>query len=156
MRILITVGTTPFDQLIRFCDENLSSTLAITMQISDRAHYVPRRFASFRFTHDILARYRDADLVITHAGAGTIFTLLEMRKRIIVVPNLERNDRHQKDIANVVSQKKWGLVCWHYRDIPVLIERAADFPMTPYERKEFSGGTYIDTIINELYFSANQ
>ena len=32
MRIFITVGTTPFDKLIRFCDENLDPALEITIQ----------------------------------------------------------------------------------------------------------------------------
>jgi len=151
MKVLITVGTTPFDKLIRYCDEHLSSSLAVTMQISSNARYIPRRFAAFKFTDDVRLCYQDADLVVTHAGAGTIFTLLEMRKRIIVVPNLERDDRHQKDLASIVSQKRWGLVCWRYQDLPALIERAADFALTPYERKEFTGGPYIESIIKAVY-----
>ena len=153
MRILITVGTTPFDKLIRFCDENLDSALAITMQISNEANYIPKRFDYFKFTDDITSCYKSADLVITHAGAGTIFTLLEMRKRIIVCPNLDRDDSHQKDLAGVVSRRKWGLVCWHYQDLPELIIRASNFSMVPYERQEFFGGPYIDKIVRKLYFS---
>jgi beta-1,4-N-acetylglucosaminyltransferase len=152
MRIFITVGTTPFDKLIRFCDEELDSALAITMQISNDAHYVPQRFEYFKFADDIISCYQSADLVITHAGAGTIFTLLEMGKRIIVVPNLERDDSHQKDLAGVVSRKKWGLVCWHFQELPELIARAPEFSMVPYERQKFFGGPYIDGIVRELYF----
>lgn len=152
MIILITVGTTPFDDLIRFCDENLDSALTITMQISNEASYIPKRFDYFKFTNDIISCYRNADLVITHAGAGTIFTLLEMRKRIIVVPNLDRDDSHQKDLADVVSRKKWGLVCWRYQDLPELIVRAIDFPISLYEHQAFFGGPYINKIVRKLYF----
>ena len=156
MKILITVGTTPFDNLIRFCDENLDPTLEITMQVSNDASYVPNRFDYFKFTNDIISCYQNADLVITHAGAGTIFTLLEMRKRIIVFPNLDRDDSHQKDLAGIVSRKKWGLVCWHYQDLPELIVRAIDFPIVPYEHQEFLGGPYINNIVRKLYFGVNQ
>jgi len=153
MKILITVGTTPFDNLIRFCDENLDSALAVTMQISNEACYIPKRFEYFKFTNDITSYYQSADLVITHAGAGTVFTLLEMCKHIIVCPNLDRDDSHQKDLAGVVSRKKWGLVCWHYQDLHELIARASDFPIVPYERQEFFGGPYINKIVRKLYFS---
>jgi beta-1,4-N-acetylglucosaminyltransferase len=155
MKIFVTVGTTPFDTLIRFCDENLDSSLAITMQISNDASYIPKRFDHIKFTKDIISSYQSADLVITHAGAGTIFTLLEMRKRIIVVPNLDRDDSHQKDLAGVVEKRNWGLVCWHYQDLPELIVRAIDFLMVPYERQEFFGGPYIDNIVRKLYFGVN-
>jgi beta-1,4-N-acetylglucosaminyltransferase len=153
MRIFITVGTTPFDTLIRFCDENLDSALEVTMQVSNDASYIPKRFDSFKFTDDIISCYQNADLVITHAGAGTIFTLLEMRKRIIVFPNLDRDDSHQKDLAGVVEKNKWGLVCWSYQKLPELIMSALNFPMVPYQRQEFFGGPYIDNIIRKLYFS---
>jgi beta-1,4-N-acetylglucosaminyltransferase len=156
MRVFITVGTTPFDSLIRFCDENLDQALAITMQISKDATYIPKRFDHITFTSDIHSCYQSADLVVTHAGAGTIFTLLEMRKRIIVVPNLDRVDSHQKDLAGVVERKQWGQVCWRFQDISELLARADDFPAVPYQRQEFYGGSYIDDLARKLYFGVNQ
>ncbi len=153
MKILITVGTTPFDALIRFCDENLDPALAVTMQISDDASYIPWKFEYFKFTRDIISYYHRSDIVITHAGAGTIFSLLEMRKRIIIVPNLDRDDSHQKDLAEVVSRKKWGLVCWRYQDLPDLIVHASKIPLELYRRQEFFGGPYINKVVNELYFN---
>jgi beta-1,4-N-acetylglucosaminyltransferase len=156
MKIFITVGTTPFDSLIRFCDENLDQALAITMQISKDATYIPKRFDHITFTGDIHSCYQNADLVITHAGAGTIFTLLEMGKRIIVVPNLDRDDSHQRDLAGVVEKKQWGLVCWSFQDISELIEHALDFPAVPYQRQEFYGGSYIGDMARKLYFGEKQ
>lgn len=151
MRILITVGTTPFDKLIRFCDENLDASLAITMQISNAASYIPRRFDYFNYAHDIIFSYQSADLVISHAGAGTIFTLLEMQKRIVVVPNLDRDDSHQKDLSDVVARKKWGLVCWHFEALPDLITHSIHFDILPYEHQRFFGGRYIDNMVRDLY-----
>jgi len=121
------------------------------MQISNAASYIPRRFDYFNYANDIISSYQGADLVITHAGAGTIFTLLEMQKRIVVVPNLERDDSHQKDLSDVVARKKWGLVCWHFEALPDLIVHSTHFNMLPYEHQKFFGGGYIDNMVRELY-----
>ena len=46
---------------------------------------------------------KDSDIIITHAGVGTIMECLEMGKEIIVVPrkaeNLEHVNNHQEEIA---------------------------------------------------------
>lgn len=152
MKVLVTVGTTPFDSLIRFCDENLSSDLDLTLQLSDKGVYLPKRFKFFRFADNIAEYYGNSDVVITHAGAGTVFNLLELGKHIIVVPNLDRDDGHQKDLAKVIEKKRWGLVCWKLDMLPALIEEAMACELAPYDRQEFSGGTLINEMIKNLYF----
>lgn len=156
MRILVTVGTTPFDDLVRVCDEKLDAALTLTIQISNTARYVPKRFPYFRFADKITPYYESADLVIAHAGAGTVFRLLDMGKRLIVVPNLKRDDCHQKDLAAVVARKKWALVCWRLEDLPGLISGAFEQPLAAYERQEFFGGSYINRIIDALYGSEKE
>ena len=152
MKVLVTVGTTPFDSLIRFCDENLSSDFDLTLQLSNKGIYLPKRFNFFRFADNIAEYYDNSDVVITHAGAGTIFNLLERGKHIIVVPNLDRDDGHQRDLAEIISQKKWGLVCWELDTLPALIEKAATCELLPYDGQKFSGGPFINELIKNLYF----
>ena len=52
---------------------------------------------------------KDSDIIITHAGVGTIMECLEMDKEIIVVPrkveNLEHVNNHQEEIAFEMEQK---------------------------------------------------
>ena len=52
---------------------------------------------------------KDSDIIITHAGVGTIMECLEMGKEIIVVPrkaeNLEHVNNHQEEIAFEMEQK---------------------------------------------------
>lgn len=52
---------------------------------------------------------KDSDIIITHAGVGTIMECLEMYKQIIVVPrkveNLEHVNNHQEEIAFEMEQK---------------------------------------------------
>ena len=55
---------------------------------------------------------KDSDIIITHAGVGTIMECLEMGKEIIVVPrkveNLEHVNNHQEEIA--FEMEKNGLL----------------------------------------------
>ena len=52
---------------------------------------------------------KDADIIITHAGVGTIMECLERNKEIIVVPrkveNLEHVNNHQEEIAFEMEKK---------------------------------------------------
>lgn len=52
---------------------------------------------------------KDSDIIITHAGVGTIMECLEMGKEIIVVPrkveNLEHVNNHQEEIAFEMKKK---------------------------------------------------
>lgn len=105
LNILITVGTTKFDELIEFAD-NLSEIYEhkFIAQISN-GEYRPKNMEHFEFSDNINEFYEWADIVICHAGAGTIYTLLEMNKKVIVVPNQIRVDKHQNDIATAMSNK---------------------------------------------------
>lgn len=44
------------------------------------------------------ARFKEYDLIITHAGAGTVFFLLKCNLPFIAVPNIERRDTHQLEL----------------------------------------------------------
>ena len=52
---------------------------------------------------------KESDIIITHAGVGTIMECLEMDKEIIVVPrkveNLEHVNNHQEEIAFEMEKK---------------------------------------------------
>ncbi len=82
MRFFITVGTTPFDDLIKTCDKltrNFVDTEFIA-QISNGS-YEPSNMNYFSFTDDINSFYSNSDLIICHSGAGTVYRLLELGKK---------------------------------------------------------------------------
>jgi len=47
--------------------------------------------------------YERADLVISHAGSGTILDVLRLRKPLIVVPNPSLLDNHQQELADALA-----------------------------------------------------
>ncbi|WP_415837668.1 PssE/Cps14G family polysaccharide biosynthesis glycosyltransferase, partial [Shewanella livingstonensis] len=104
---------------------------------SDSGEYSPRNGSFFSFANEINELYDSADLIITHAGAGSIYTLLEMNKKIIIVPNFERVDKHQSDIANYMAINKHALVCSDVADIGRFIEMTKGFQFVPFEKISF-------------------
>lgn len=139
MNILITVGTTKFDSLIRNVDIYASkhSSINFNFQISEDAEYFPSMGAYFDFTNRIDELYDCADLIITHAGAGSIYKLLEMQKKIIIVPNSERVDKHQFDIANFMKKNKHALVCTDVTAIGRFIEMAMYYEFVIFNKVPF-------------------
>lgn len=122
LHLLVTVGTTPFDSLIRELDILIGqgrhgSNLRARFQVSAAATYFPVNGTWIRFSSEIRDEYQQADIVVCHAGAGTVFTLLEMQKRIVVVPNISRRDKHQLDIATWVDSNQYALVARSGTDV---------------------------------------
>uniref|UniRef100_A0A8D0QIE1 UDP-N-acetylglucosamine transferase subunit ALG13 n=1 Tax=Sus scrofa TaxID=9823 RepID=A0A8D0QIE1_PIG len=77
----------------------------LVLQIG-RGKVVPEPFSTESFTLDVY-RYKDslkedlqkADLVISHAGAGSCLETLEKRKPLVVVINEKLMNNHQLELA---------------------------------------------------------
>ncbi|KAF8759131.1 hypothetical protein RHS01_02649 [Rhizoctonia solani] len=58
----------------------------------------------WRFNPELSKYFREADLVISHAGSGTILEVLRLPKPLIVVPNETLLDNHQVELADALSE----------------------------------------------------
>lgn len=111
-KCFITVGTTKFDNL---CEYILTSTILtvlkklgckeITFQIGN-SDTEPGKFVKdgvklnlFRFKDSIQEEIMEADLIISHAGAGSCLEALEQNKPLLVVVNEDLMDNHQLELA---------------------------------------------------------
>jgi beta-1,4-N-acetylglucosaminyltransferase len=94
----------------------------IEFQVSN-GKYVPVNHKYYKFMDQsaIETKYKEADIIITHVGAGTIYKLLELGKKFIVVPNLERIDKHQRDIADYISREKYAFVAYNFNQLSIFI-----------------------------------
>ena len=116
MKIFIVVGTQePFDRMIKAIDEwaAMHPEHFIFAQVS-KSKYQPK---AFKFTDFITPelfdlRFNEADLIISHAGMGTIISALANGKPIIVMPRLAANHEHRNDhqLATAKSFEKLGFV----------------------------------------------
>lgn len=55
----------------------------------------------FDFAPNLDLHMRRADLVISHAGSGSLFEALRLRKAIIAVPNAILMDNHQAELVGL-------------------------------------------------------
>jgi len=114
--IFATVGTQlPFDRMIRAIDEwsALSGRSDILAQIGV-SDFRPRHIQWVQSLRpaEFDRRFSEADLIISHAGMGTIITALELGKPIIVVPRRADLGEHRNDhqLATAKRFADMGLV----------------------------------------------
>ena len=137
MKIFFTVGTTRFDSLIEsVAGDSYFREHECTLQVGPGGRKL-RGFECFDYTKNIDAYYDAADVVVTHAGAGSIYKLLEMRKRIVVVPNTDRLDAHQSDIANYMDKNGYAIAADDLSRLSECVRRAAEADLKPFEKTDF-------------------
>jgi len=135
--VFVTVGTTSFDALVEAMDsEELIQTLiekgydSLTIQ-RGRGAYVPKHVVSatstssrsstsarrtffkvdvVEFLPSLDGVLKDASLVISHAGAGSVFESLSLGKPTLVVVNESLMDNHQVELAETLASL--GHVAW--------------------------------------------
>jgi UDP-N-acetylglucosamine transferase subunit ALG13 len=133
VRILVVVGSGEFEELVEHVDRLHRPEHSFILQIGLGA-YEPRRHPWFRFADDLAPFYREADLVISHGGLGTLLECLQAEKRVIAVPNLHRKDHHQIEIVQELARQGHLLCCPDVSQIGALVDRAVDYPFVPYVR----------------------
>jgi len=116
MKIFIVTGTQePFDRLIKAVDEWAGAHPGNTIlaQISN-ASYKPQnmQWVDFIPPQEFDQQFRDAELIMSHAGMGTIISALRYSKPIVVMPRLAQFREHRNDhqLATARSFEKLGFV----------------------------------------------
>lgn len=99
--IFVTVGTQlPFERLIKTIDLWAKSNpdVEVVMQTGETI-YQPSYCKSIPFTdpQEWEALFNRADLVISHAGMGTILKSLDYAKPLIIMPRLAAYGEHRND-----------------------------------------------------------
>ncbi|XP_059275879.1 uncharacterized protein LOC132030315 isoform X2 [Lycium ferocissimum] len=123
--VFVTVGTACFDALVRAVDtpqvknelfRNGYTNILIQM---GRGSYIPNKLTVgngsavleyFTFSSSIAGYLKEASLVISHAGSGSIFETLRLGKPLIVVVNEDLMDNHQSELAEELADRK-HLLC---------------------------------------------
>ena len=126
--IFVTVGQhpQPFDRLIRAVDELKEPVLA---EIGCSA-YVPKncRWERFMERSEFIRSCRDADVVVTHGGVGSIITALEFGRPVVAVPRLSRygehSNDHQLDIVNELARAGRIVALFDVNGLAQAIEKA--------------------------------
>jgi UDP-N-acetylglucosamine transferase subunit ALG13 len=119
--IFVTVGTneTPFDRLVQAVDA-LDRDDVLVQYGSSAVRPTRAKGIDFLPYEDLVEHVRASDVVVTHAGAGSVLVAIANGKRPIVMPRLHRLgeavDDHQLWFARRLEE----------RGLAVVAEEAAD------------------------------
>lgn len=136
--ILVCVGASEykFDRLLvmidELCNEGILTGSDIIAQIGN-ADYKPRNYKSFSLIgRDDFQNYMEnADLIITHAGTGSVIPPLKLGKKVIILPRLEKYkehlDDHQLELRDVFTSAGYTLSAENIDELRVAVERMSTF-----------------------------
>lgn len=141
IKVFVTVGTTEFDELIQAIDQTCGNKpgLEIVAQISQSSIYKPVNIGFFEFSNKVESYIDNADIIITHAGAGSVYSMLEKGKKLIIVPNLSRIDHHQSELANYVEKHNYAHTCYSLDSLCDLIYSVVESSFDVYKKEDFFG-----------------
>ncbi|XP_076227048.1 alg13 UDP-N-acetylglucosaminyltransferase subunit isoform X2 [Nomia melanderi] len=119
-KVFVTVGTTKFDELIEIILSteilealSLKKYNELVLQIGKSTlipDCTPRngfiKIEYFNLNSNISEYVKAADLIISHAGAGSILDALENKKDLIVVANKSLMHNHQLELAEQLCTDK--------------------------------------------------
>lgn len=131
MKIFVTVGTQlPFDRLIATVDDWAAGRDCEVFAQTGTSAFRPRNITckDFISTGEAAERIRMADLVVAHAGMGTILTRLEAGLPMIVLPRRADLGEHRNDHQLATSKRLAHLPgLWVVDDEDDLRERMSSF-----------------------------
>ena len=136
--IFVTVGTNSWDftRLIKEMDRIAGKIdEEVIMQIS-HIEYEPKNAKYFRFAsnEEIEELYKNARVVVSHAGVGCIISALKHAKPNIVVPRRkeygEHFDDHQLGIAKELEKEGKVKVVWDIEKLEEILNSANDDSIT--------------------------
>lgn len=114
MKCFVTVGTTQFPMLVSKVTSSHFQTLLKDLGydnliIQHGTNTMPPftpiiQISSYALKPSIRSDILDADLVISHCGAGSIIECLEASKKLIVVVNADLMDNHQAELAEALKE----------------------------------------------------
>ncbi|GJJ77010.1 beta-1,4-N-acetylglucosaminyltransferase [Entomortierella parvispora] len=123
--VFVTVGSTRFDKLIAAVSSqpilHLLHSLGYThVTMQHGAGPAPTSAASsataigvdsYNYKPNLHQDMEEADLVISHAGSGSILEALRLHKKLIVVVNEELMHNHQLELGSALQEQKYLVCC---------------------------------------------
>ena len=135
--ILVTLGTQDkeFTRLLKEIDKLISKKIIKDEVIVQAGYtkYESKNMKVFDYVDsDVFNNYVEkADLIICHAGVGTIFDCIKKNKKVIVVPRLakfnEHNNDHQLEITKEFEKKGYVLSVYDIKDLEKVIDKSKKF-----------------------------
>lgn len=138
MKILLSVGCSnfKFDRLFKIIDELCEEKILDGSEIIAQTgviDYKIKHYENFSFaSNETMSKYQEeADLIICHAGTGTVIGSLKKGKKIIVFPRQkqynEHESDHQFDLANQFYNEGYVLLATNKQELKSAIDKIDSF-----------------------------
>ncbi len=154
--IFVVLGTheLPFDRLLEEIDKLILAGKINEEVLVQAGHtkFRSERMEFFDFTtYEHMAElYREANIIITHGGTGSITMGMKMGKKVIAVPRLvkygEHNDNHQLEIVKQFYQTGHILYWDEPEELWQVMEELKSFQPKPFQ----SGNKKILSILRDF------
>jgi UDP-N-acetylglucosamine transferase subunit ALG13 len=160
--IFVTTGTqAPFDRLVKRMDEiaPLLNGVEIIAQVNHTTYKVQHmKSVSSMNPKDYDRTFQRAELIISHAGMGTIISALQNKKPTIILPRTvdlgeHRND-HQLATARILEKLKYIHVIYDEKDLHAMVLTFLRGELTPLHTIEDSASASLIGSIQE-YLNIN-
>lgn len=157
MRIFVMFGTQDkrFDRLMNAV---LSSTIVDNHEIYMQLGYTTGTYdkvhsQAYYTEEELMEQIRLADVIITHAGVGSIVACLKLEKPTIVVPRLgkykEQNNDHQVQIMKRYQEQGYIIAVEDLATLEQAVVAAKKFKAKPYQADKQGIITEIQNFIKE-------
>ena len=158
--ILILLGTQdkPFNRLLEAVDKAINDGYIKEEVIAQIGFtkYKSKNIKTFELIpkeeyENIIGR---ADLIITHAGVGSILTGLNKNKKVIAAARLkeygEHTNNHQLQILNKLYKKGYILRLDDFNDLPKVLEEEKTFKPNKYKSNNKKFVKMVEDYIDNL------
>lgn len=133
--IFVTVGTqlNNFDRLFKYIDRLDIKEKIVVQRGNSRYIFKNKNIISQSFfSYDEMEKLmKESDIIITHAGPGTIFKALELNKKLIVVPRLKRYHEivakdHQHEFCKYLKKMNYCMIARNFKEFKKSINTIGD------------------------------
>jgi len=149
-QILVTVGTTKFENLIKSIDNNEFYETIINHKFNKiiiqkgTGEYIPKNYEKYKdkidiqictILNDFENIIKNSYLIISHAGAGILLESLKNKRNVIVCVNDTLMDNHQIELASSLDKEGYVHYCKNLNeivnDIKLILEKKKEIKIYP-------------------------
>lgn len=157
--VLVCLGTQdmPFNRLVSMVEDCIDSGVIndrVVIQLGATA-YNGDKMESFSYcsSEEMQRLMQEADLIITHAGTGTIVSALKLKKKVIAINRLakykEHTNDHQEQIIKEFYDTGFILACFENDDLKQVIKASQTFEVKPFISNTHNILAFLEAYIDE-------
>jgi len=160
LMVFVTLGTQdkPFERLLEAVDKQIKlgniKDEVIVQSGSTRYNSDKMKIYDYMTKEEFDKYIEEADIIITHAGVGTIVEGLKKNKKVIAAARKEQfgehvND-HQEQILENFSENKYILKLVNFDELDKVIKEADEFEIREFETNQENFIIKLDQKVKEL------